>query len=114
MRIIPRVVAAVETLLGGWAEEVNQECHVVRRERKFSAATLARTFVLGFLGKPCPSDKELAETAALCGVQVTPQAVEQRFTPALVTFLERLLRRGLQFWHRSCSSGGSSKPEVHR
>jgi hypothetical protein len=29
-------------------------------------------------------------------VQVTPQAVEQRFTPALVTFLERLLRRGLQ------------------
>lgn len=96
MRIIPRVVAAVETLLGQWAEEVNRECRVVRRQRKFSAVTLARTFVLGSLGRPRASDKELAEMAGLCGVDVTPQAIEQRFTPTMVTFLERLLRRGLQ------------------
>lgn len=96
MRIVSRVAAAVEGLLGDWAEEVNTAFPVVRRLRKFSAATLAKTFVLAFLGNPRASERELAEMAAVCGVHVSPQAIEQRFTPALATFLEKLLHRGIQ------------------
>ncbi len=54
------------------------------------------TFVLGFLAKPDASDEELAQCAGLCGVEVTPQAVEQRFTPRLVDFLEGLFRRAVR------------------
>jgi len=96
MRIVTRIAAVVESLLGTWAEEVNQVYPVVQRERKFTAATLARTLVLGFLSKPAATVKELAETAAICGVQVTPQAIEQRFTPRLAEFAERLFRRAIQ------------------
>ena len=96
MRMIPRIAVAVESLLGPWAEQVNQVCQVVQRQRKFTAATLARTLVLGFLAKPDASDKELAEVAALCGVEVSPQAIEQRFTPRLVQFAEALLRAAIR------------------
>ncbi len=97
MRMIARIATAVESLLGIWAEEVNQVHCVVQRQRKFTAATLARTFVLAFLSKPQTSDKELAEMAASCGVDVTPQAIEQRFTPQLVEFAENLFRRTIGF-----------------
>lgn len=95
MEIIAKMAAVVQSLLGSWAEEVAQERGVIQRRRKFTAATLARTFVLGFLAKPDASDEELAQCAGLCGVEVTPQAVEQRFTPRLVEFLEGLFRRAI-------------------
>jgi len=55
--------------------------------------SLARTFVLGFLGNPQASDEELARMAVQCGVDVTPQAIEQRQTPKLVKFLKELFSR---------------------
>jgi hypothetical protein len=93
MAIVAKVVSLVETLLGPLAEEVAREVPVVKRRRKFSAATLARTFVLGFLAKPRASDEDLARMAARCGIEVTTQAVEQRSTPAMADFLEALFRR---------------------
>lgn len=93
MGIVAKVAAAVQSLVGEWAEEVAKESGVIRRKRKFSASTLARTFVFGFLAKSDASDEELAQMAGLCGVPVTPQAIEQRFTARMVTFLEGLFRR---------------------
>jgi hypothetical protein len=46
---------------------------------------------MGFLQKPNASVDDLAQMAGTCGVHVTPQAIEQRFTPALAKFLEGLL-----------------------
>lgn len=66
------------------------------RQRKFTAVSLARTFVLGFLQNPDASDEALAQMAVQCGADVTPQAVEQRHTPKLVQFLEGLFRRASQ------------------
>ena len=90
--IIAKVAALLEGLFQESAEKVANECGVIQRQRKFTAATLAETFVMGFLAKPNASDEDLAQTAALCGVEVTPQAVEQRFTSRLVAFLEGLFR----------------------
>jgi hypothetical protein len=78
------------------AEDVGREVPVIKRHRKFSASTLAQTFILGFLAKGRPSDEDLARMANRCGVEVTTQAVEQRITQDLVTFLETLCRRAVQ------------------
>lgn len=96
MEIIARVAAAVQSLMGGWAEQAARESDVIQRQRKFSAVTLAQCFVFGFLAKPRASDEDLAQMAGACGVEVTPQAVEQRYTPRLVAFLEALFRRAIQ------------------
>jgi hypothetical protein len=82
----------LQALFGGMAEEVAQQSPVVLRRRKFTTATLAKTFVFGFLANPRASDEELAQTAGLFGVHLTTQAVEQRFTPRLAAFLEALFR----------------------
>jgi hypothetical protein len=75
------------------AEDVARHSPVVLRCRKFTTATLVKTFVFGFLSHPRASDEQLAQTAGLFGVHVTTQAVEQRFTPRLAAFLEALFRK---------------------
>jgi hypothetical protein len=95
MSIIAKVGAAMQVLLGTFADEVGMETGVIVRQRKFSCLSLARTFVLGFLQKPNASDEDLARIAAQCGADVTPQAVEQRHTSKLVKFLEGLFRRSI-------------------
>lgn len=92
MKIIAKVGAALQQVFGEIAELADEVSGVIRRKRKFTALSLAKTFVLGFLQNPHASDEELAQMAAQCGADVTPQAIDQRHTPALVKFLETLFR----------------------
>lgn len=90
MAILAKVGEALQQLFGDIAQQAADESGVIQRTRKFTALSLARTFVLGFLLDPKASDEKLAQIAAQCGADVTPQAVEQRHTSRLVDFLKRL------------------------
>jgi hypothetical protein len=92
MEIVAKVGAALQQLFGECAETAAARSGVIRRKRKFTAVSLAKTFVLGFLLKPEARDEDLAQMAAQCGADVTPQAVEQRHTWRMVKFLEELFR----------------------
>lgn len=94
MAIIPRMGAAVQVLLGRIANEVGELTNIIVRRRKFTAESLAATFVLGFLQNAEASDEELAQVAVQLGAEVTPQAVEQRHTPKMAAFLKELFQRG--------------------
>lgn len=96
MEIIAKVGAALQHLFGESAAAAAQTSGVIVRQRKFTAFSLARTFVLGFLRNPKASDEELAQLAAQCGAAVTPQAIEQRHTPKLVAFLKELFVKATQ------------------
>jgi hypothetical protein len=87
------VGAALQSLFGPCAAQAAEASAVIVRKRKFTALSLARTFVLGFLHNPEASDEELAQIAVQCGAEVTPQAIEQRQTPKLVLFLKDLFCR---------------------
>ena len=93
MGILAKVGTVLQCLFGEMAQLAGKESKVVQRKRKFSPLSLARTFVLGFLRDPRASDEKLAQMAAQCGVAVTPQAIEQRHTPKLVDFLQKLFRK---------------------
>ena len=93
MGIIPRVAASLQSLFGAMAEDVAKANPVVLRRRKVTTATLAKTFLFGFLAHPRATDEQLAQTAGLFGVHVTTPAVEQRFTPQLAAFLAALFRK---------------------
>lgn len=96
MDIVSRVAQAMQSLLGDHLDELGTSTGVIQRKRVFTASTLARTLIFGFLAKPRATWDELAFTAAQCGAQVSPQALEQRFTPALVTFLHQLVLRATE------------------
>lgn len=95
METVRRIAGVVQALVTEWADEVDEQTHVIRRKRKFSAATLARTFVFGFLARPRATDEDLAKMAAVVGVSVSTQAIEQRYSRRLVEFLEALFRKGV-------------------
>lgn len=90
MSIVARVQSAVQRILTEEAERVGAACGVIRRKREFTASTLAQMVVWGFLQNARASWDALAEAAAICGVFVSPQAVQQRFNDRLATFLQQL------------------------
>ncbi|RPI59904.1 MAG: IS4 family transposase [Planctomycetaceae bacterium] len=94
------IVSQVTDLLQGLLEEsmdaLARETGCVRRERKFSGATLLSTLVLTVLQHPKPRLRNYQNTAAQLGVDVTENAIAQRFTPSLVQFLELALKRVLE------------------
>jgi hypothetical protein len=90
MGILAKVGSALQRLFGDLAQTAADESGVIQRTRKFTALSLARTFVLGFLQNPKASAEQLAQMAAQCDAAVTPQAIEQRQTAPLVDFLHRL------------------------
>lgn len=96
MGILAKVGDALQRLFGKIAQEAAKDSGVIARVRKFTPLSLARTFVLGFMRDPNASDEKLAQMAVQCGADVTPQAIEQRHTPKLVDFLEKLFRGATQ------------------
>jgi hypothetical protein len=111
MGMVARVGAALQQAFGPLAEDAARETGVVARRRKFTPASLARTFVLGFLQKPAATAEDLARVAAQCGAAVTPQAVDQRQTPELAAFLEGLFRRAVRL---VVGAGGGLAPLLDR
>lgn len=96
MEILAKVGAALQQCFGTLVQRAADSSGVIGRQRKFTARSLARTFVLGFLENPKASDERLAQIAVSCGAEVTPQAIEQRYTPRLVAFLQTLFREATQ------------------
>ena len=90
MSALSNVAAALQGLLGEAAVRAAKASNVIQRVRKFTAQTLARTMVCGFLQNPNAPDEQLAQVAAQCGVEITPQGVAERFTPVLQDFLQKL------------------------
>jgi Transposase DDE domain len=96
MSMIPKVVAELAALLGSEADAAAKACGVIRRVRKFTGSLLLQTLVFGFLAHPNASDEDLAETAESLGIDVSPQAVAQRFDEKLPAFLEAVFRKAIR------------------
>ena len=98
MTTIPQVSQAMQQLLTSAAEAADAKLHyTLRADRaKFSAATLTQTLVLGFLAHPDARLEQLAQTAAHLGVEVSPQAIDQRFSFSTAALLQQILTSSIQ------------------
>jgi Transposase DDE domain len=96
MTTIPQVARAMREILPTVADVAARTTRFVRRRSPLGGATFSQTLVFGFLGNPQASLEELAQTAATLGVSITPQALEQRFTPAAAACLEHVLRAAIR------------------
>ena len=98
MTTIPQVSQAMQTVLTTAAEAADMHLHYTKRpdQAKFSAATLVQTLVLGWLAHPDATIDQLAQTAARVGVEVSPQAIDQRFTLATASLLQTVLTSAVQ------------------
>ena len=69
---------------------------VIQRKRKFTPQALAQSFILALLQNPKANGEDIASMAAASGIEVSPQAVEQRYSPQLADFFQKLFRRMTQ------------------
>jgi Transposase DDE domain len=92
---IPQVARAMREVLTTTADATAKATQFVRRTSPLGGATFSQTLVFGFLGNPQASLEELAQTAATLGVPITPQALDQRFTPAAAACLAQVLRAAI-------------------
>ena len=95
MDIIPRVATAMQEVLQTVGDTVARCTGFLKRQRKLTGAKFVQTLVFTWLAKPNASYEEFAQTAASLGVQITPQALEQRFTPEAAELLRHALEAGV-------------------
>jgi hypothetical protein len=98
MTTIPQVSQAMQQLMTTAAEDADAKLHYTKRpdRAKFTAATLTQTLVLGFLAHPDAGVEQLAQSAARVGVDVSPQAIDQRFTVATAAVLQEIVTTSMQ------------------
>lgn len=93
MTTIPQLSAAMQTLLTTTTETAALTHDYVQRpdRAKFTPSTLVQTLVYGWLANPTASLEQLAQMATRLGVDVSPQAIDRRFTMATATLLHQVL-----------------------
>lgn len=96
MGVLSELASTLQTLLTTEADDAARASGCVRRVRQLSGATLVQTLVLGWLHDPQASLDGLADVAADLGANLSPQALDQRLTPATSQCLATLLTAALQ------------------
>jgi hypothetical protein len=86
---------ALQAVFGTSADNLARATRCVRRQRKFSGASLAKTLVLTVLLRPAAKNRDYQAMAAKAGVHVTEEAIDHRFTDELVLFLEGILQQAV-------------------
>ena len=91
MTTIPQVARAMREILTTTAAEAGRATRFVQRTSPLSGATFSQTLVFGFLGNPQATLEELTQTAAALGIEISPQALDQRFTASAAACLHQVL-----------------------
>jgi Transposase DDE domain len=91
MTSIPQVVQALQTVLTVIADQAGRASDFIVRQVKLRGSTFVQLLVFGFLADPHATLEALAQTAAVLGVHITPQALDLRFTETAAACLEQVL-----------------------
>lgn len=95
MPSIPQLAATIEHVLTDVARQAARSTGFIKRQRAFDGAQFVQLLVFGWLADPHASLADLALFAADLGISISPQALDQRFTPAAVACLEQVLHAAL-------------------
>ncbi len=98
MNIVSQVCDAIMRTLTTVAELAGRESRLVQRARKLTDDKFAQTLVFGWLKNPQATLEELSQTASALGVQVSPQAIDQRFGQAAAVCLKKCFRPPSKRW----------------
>lgn len=91
MCTVPQVAGIMQTVLGPLAAQIARASGFVQRMSKMGGSEFVSTLVFGWMANPEATLEELAQMAASLGVCISPQGIDQRFTPEAAAFLKDLL-----------------------
>ena len=80
------------------ANKLGRESGFIQRERKLNGASFAQSLVFGWQANPQASLEDLCQSASVCGVQISPQGLQERLnSPQACDFMRSLLSKALQY-----------------
>jgi hypothetical protein len=88
---LPQVAAAIQTVLTEVPEAVARATGFLRRRSKLTPARFVQTLVLGWWQHPAATLEQLCQMAAVLGVGISPQGLDQRFTAGAAALLRERL-----------------------
>lgn len=95
MTNIPRLSRAMQHALSQIPNTLARRCGFIQRQRKFTGALFVQTLVFGWLANTEASLEDLAQTAATLGLEVSAQAIDERFTEKAAVLLEGVLAQAV-------------------
>jgi hypothetical protein len=95
---IAELCTTLQTLLIQDARRLGRESGFIQRERKLNGASFVQSLVFGWQANAQASLEELCQSAAVCGVSISPQGLQERLnSPQAAQFLQRMLEQGLTY-----------------
>ena len=79
--LLSDVAEAMQMVLTSTAEAAAYNSGFVRRRSKLTGSAFVQTLTFGWLSNPEATLEDLAQTANTLGVAISPQGLDQRFTP---------------------------------
>lgn len=95
MTSVTEIGQAIRSVLSVVGDKVARATGFTKRKSKLTGAKFAQTTVLGWLSQPEATLDELSRAAMAVGVAISPQGLDQRFTPEGAALLEQVLNAAL-------------------
>jgi hypothetical protein len=86
---------SLQELLRVTARQAGRESEFIQRQRKLSGESFVSSLVWGWMANPEATLSELSQSAALCGVNISPQGLAQRMTARAAECLRQVLEASL-------------------
>jgi hypothetical protein len=104
MQIVYQTASAMQAVFGETWNVVAKSIGCVQRERKFAGSDLLKILIFTLLQHPAAKNRDYRAFAAQLGINVTDQAIQGRFTPELVNFLQSVLQQVLAVMVKASSN----------
>ena len=99
---IHQLCSHLQNLLIEDADRLGRESGFIQRQRKLTGASFAQALVFGWQANAQASLEELCQSARICGVEISPQGLQERLnSKQAAEFLKQLLERSLSYLVRS-------------
>jgi hypothetical protein len=96
MNKLSQLPITIQNLLKDCAKQAGSDSGFVQRKSKLSAEVFVQTLTLGWLANPSASLHQLAQTAAIFGIDISAQALDQRFSPQAASCLKQVLEKAVE------------------
>lgn len=96
MTTVTHLSKTLQELLTKTANDLARPTGFTQRESKVTGAVFAQALVLGWLAKADATLEELTQGMAALDVSLSPQGLEDRFSPQAAELLKQLLQRATQ------------------
>ena len=93
---LSHVPLALQNLLSETASQAGAASGFVQRSSKLTPEIFVKTLTFGWLANPSATLQQLAQTAALFGLDISAQALDQRFCHRAASFLKQVLEAAVE------------------